>query len=313
MTGKHLILGLAVLVLVGVGAVFLDPTCVVWGYLKGEPFYHNRPVTYWHKTLKDQDPKVQEATFRTFKEGGAAGVPILVALLKEKTASGKDDPSVRLQAVTLLKELGPEARDAVPALVEALKDDDLHVRTVAAATLEPLAPKEATTEVIPNLMALLPAHDAASAAAARTLSRFGPEARPAIPALLEMLKAKDARVRLNAARTLGKIKADAVGAVPDLITMALKDEDPKAREHAAEALGDIGPAASEGVPALIEVVMKDKVARVRRDAARSLGQIGPPAALPAVPALKGLLKDEDKEVREFAAKALRLLGADGTE
>src|SRR5436305_1546545 len=82
-------------------------------------------------------------------------------------------------------------------------------------------------------------------AAARSLRRFGPEAAPAIPALLEALKAKDDEVRYQAAWTVGKIGPAAEEAVPALIA-AMKDENALVREHAAEALGDIGPGAREG-------------------------------------------------------------------
>ncbi|MFQ5794815.1 MAG: HEAT repeat domain-containing protein [Candidatus Bipolaricaulia bacterium] len=46
------------------------------------------------------------------------------------------EPSVRWQAAITLGEIGPDARDAIPALIEALRDEDSRVRQAAAEVLE---------------------------------------------------------------------------------------------------------------------------------------------------------------------------------
>lgn len=48
--------------------------------------------------------------------------------------------------------LGPAAKDAVPALVEALKDNDSAVRSYAASTLGKIGP--AARDAVPALKAL---------------------------------------------------------------------------------------------------------------------------------------------------------------
>jgi HEAT repeat protein len=306
MKRKRLLLGLAVgLPVVLIAAIFLDPTCVLLGYLRGEAFHRGRPTSWWKKALENPAPVVQAETFQNLKGGGQSAARVLVALLGEKSSSGWKSADVRWKAADLLGQVGPDATDTAPALIEALKDEDLHVRTVAATSLGVLKPLP--REAIPNLIALLGSGDRDSVAAARTLSLFGPEARSAIPALVEAMQAKDSEVRWNAIRTLGKIGPEARTAVPALIK-ALKDEDALVREHAAESLGEIGPDAREAVGPLIET-LKDRVARVRRDTARSLGQIGE-AARPAIPRLKELLGDPDKQIRQAVTKALRALGAD---
>ena len=52
-------------------------------------------------------------------------------------ASVKDPLSpIREAAATSLGEIGPGAKDAVPVLRDALKDDDTHVRAAASTALQ---------------------------------------------------------------------------------------------------------------------------------------------------------------------------------
>ena len=63
---------------------------------------------------------------------------------------------------------------------------------------------------------------------------FGPAARSAVPALIDLLKAPDVSVRRSAAVALGKIGPDARSA-PSLAER-LTDSDPQVRKLALEAL-----------------------------------------------------------------------------
>ncbi|MFH1830342.1 MAG: HEAT repeat domain-containing protein [Pseudomonadota bacterium] len=127
--------------------------------------------------------------------------------------------------------------------------------------------------------------------AAYALSKIGPGAKAAIPALIVALKDQNENVRIDASIALGEIGP---AAVPALIEM-LKDPNWLVRSAAAFALGEIGPGAKAAFPALI-ATLKDK--EVDRRAVQALVQIGPAA----VPALFAALKDKD--VRSFAASVL---------
>jgi HEAT repeat protein len=94
--------------------------------------------------------------------------------------------------------------------------------------------------------------------------------------------------------------------VPGLIE-TLKHKDPNMRYHAAKSLGKLGAQAKEAVPALVEA-LRDSDKMVRMGAAYALAGIGPTAA-PALPALKESIKDPEKEVREAAAYALKQIQA----
>src|SRR5689334_9233719 len=88
------------------------------------------------------------------------------------------------------------------------------------------------------------AHPAVQAQGAFGLSRFGAEARTAVPALVEALKSPHALVRQNAALALGQIGPEAAEAVPALVEL-LRDPEWAVRRQAALSLGQMGAAAQE--------------------------------------------------------------------
>jgi HEAT repeat protein len=102
------------------------------------------------------------------------------------------------------------------------------------------------------------------------LSRLGPEARDAVPALIEAMKG-ETLVRENAALALGQIGPEAREAVPTLIEV-LNDPEWTVRRHAAIALGEIGPDAMQAVRNL-EKLRKDPDRLVRRAAEEALAKI----------------------------------------
>ena len=165
-----------------------------------------------------------------------------------------------------------QAEETVPALIAALHDPDVRVRSEAIASLK----------------------------------LFGPRAAPAVPALCSVLREdRDARFRRVAAEALGMIGAPT--AVLRLID-ALEDPDEEVREAVAVALGRIGPRASACIPNLIIHLEREAAASMRIASLRSLvscagGQTTDRDLL--VPALVRVLRrDPDSRVRELAASVL---------
>jgi HEAT repeat protein len=105
------------------------------------------------------------------------------------------------------------------------------------------------------------------------LSRLGPGASPAVPALVEVLHGGNSLVRQNAALALGKIGPDARAAVPELVRM-LRDPDWLLRRQAAIALGEIGP--DDAAAAELKRLKRDLPA-VRHAAEDALAKSSPPA------------------------------------
>lgn len=166
-----------------------------------------------------------------------ASQPDTQALVKKLKST---DPEQRRAAAKEIGELGSGAKDAVPALAGALKDNDKFVRRFAAQSLakigEPAkAARDALATTLKNPNEAREVQEAAAQAlavagkqgvgpladavkngslpssvrtrAADSLGQIGPDAKDAVPALMEALKAQE--VRLNAANALGKIGPDA--------------------------------------------------------------------------------------------------------
>jgi HEAT repeat protein len=170
----------------------------------------------------------------------------------------------------------------------------------AAAGDKPPAPPS-----VPALVQTLnhSADNAARLQALTDLAVCGPQAEPALPNLLRLLRDQDDNFRLNAALALGKLGKPAVPALVKL----LADEDGDVRYHALSALGWVGADAGAAAPAIIKV-FADSDAGLRRKAAEALGRIRPdPDATLAVLIL--VFDDVDETVRDAASAAVARFGA----
>jgi hypothetical protein len=93
-----------------------------------ESLYRNQPTSYWRQKL--QDPiRRKEDPAADLRRGDPDAVPVLIELLKD------DNSIVRQEAILILARIGPAARDAVPALQQALNDPDEQVRARAITAL----------------------------------------------------------------------------------------------------------------------------------------------------------------------------------
>lgn len=205
---------------------------------------------------------------------------------------------------------GADAKDDIAKLVEQLKDKNPSTRAKAARALENIDPS--AREAVPILIdALKEKQDATiPPVAAKALGRLGGSA---VPALTEALEIKDGRVQAYAALALQRIGTDAKPAVPALIEVIKQYKDPahNARLHAIAALGKLGPAAKDAVPTLIEATKeKPPTSAVRLAAVTALGQIGPEAKT-AVPTLIDLLGEEETKAGPLRLEAARALGQIG--
>jgi len=170
---------------------------------------------------------------------------------------------VRLNAAALLKGIGPEAVEATPALVDCL--GDLRVRPEAVEALGRIG-----KPAVPALVTVLKGNDrVARLGAVQALSRIGPSAAEATPALIALLGDPD--VRLEAVRTLGLIGKPAV---PGLVK-ALDDGDEDVRRGAALTLGHIGPDAREATSKLTTLAQTDPSSGVREAAGIAVRRINP--------------------------------------
>ncbi|MEZ2228183.1 MAG: HEAT repeat domain-containing protein [Microcoleus sp.] len=247
--------------------------------------------------LKTNDKKELDATIKKLVKIGEPAIPALIEALQDQNLL------VRRSAAQVLKQI---AGPAIPALAKALKNSDADVRSGGASALGIIGAEAKT--VAPQLVPLLKDSDAkVRKSAASALDNIGVEAKTAVPQLIPLLQDSDPKVRRSAAYVLGNIGVEAKTAVPQLIPL-LKDSDPKVRSSAADALGNIGAEAKTAVSQLFPL-LKDSDANVRSSAASALGNIGVEAKT-AVPQLIPLLQDSDPKVRRSAAYVLGNIGVE---
>ena len=175
------------------------------------------------------------------------------------------DVGQRLAAVSILKEIGPDAERVTLALIEALGDRNPTVREAAASTLQSFGP-----QIVSDLSRVLFGHSTHSvrAGAARALAPLAASDPEVMDSLIRATSDRSSLVRRVSVEVIGQAGEAASDAVPALIE-ALLDEDPNVRASAAIALGWIGPAADAAIPALT-VASLDTVARVAAAAREAL-------------------------------------------
>jgi HEAT repeat protein len=226
----------------------------------------------------------------------------LVSLLKEPRAAR------RLIGVERLAHLGPRAEAALPALIEALEDEDPMVRYAVAGVLPCLVDRPRPA-VVAALLKRMDADPEVSVrlAATRAMADISKVDAAVIPALIDLLDTPwDARkfyIYGQAKNALAEIGPPTIPALIRAMT------EPKPLSHRAvacpNALAEIGPAAKDAVPVLIEA-MKDKTPgthEIRKSAANALEAIGPDAR-EALPVLIESLNDVEGAVRHRVATAI---------
>lgn len=201
-------------------------------------------------------------------------LPALVRALRSNS------PADRVRAAKDVGRLGWLAREALPALVGALHDDDSKVRESAAHAIGSMGP-----EALPTLVGML-AHDDKYVRrnAVWALGKLGPLARPALSELCRALKDSDPRTASGAAQSLGGMGADGADAVPPLAE-AMRGTNIVLCRLAAKALSQIGP------PAIATLIAHLQHADpfVRGESALAIGWVGA-AARAAVPFLARVLR-----------------------
>jgi HEAT repeat protein len=280
------------------------------------------------KLLQDADPAVATRALNSIAEGGAEVISALTEALDHKEArywaclalselgpKAKDAvpaltkvladerPEVRLQAAIALAEIGPEAKSAVPELVKSLNDKFESVRNAALFALGRIGDKSAA-DVIAKLAKSSDA--AGQVLAAWTLARLSPgdkqRLQDAVGLLVGKLGDKDRNVAHMAARGLAELEPSA-----DIIRPAMEKvmagADAETADRIFSAYASLGPRI---VPLAINALQDPSPARKER-AMRVLAKIGPDAA-PAVPELVKILKSGDAKQK---AEALFVLGSIG--
>lgn len=282
------------------------------------------------EALEDQDDAVVKRAIHALAERGEPIVPAMIEALK--------DDRTEFYALLVLHEIGPEAKDAVPAICNIIHEKkEPYQRQEAAMTLGMIGPGAAAA--VPDLITLLDDHAInVQHAAVFALGMIGPPAAPAAESIRKHLEYDDPffwvagawalakifpeneNIEKTAARFLAQMLTDpdehvrrmAAQALLDLepglqITLpaleaALANADPKVVDDALIAIAGLGEAA---VPVLIKALEQPEARSNVAHLARHLGEV----ASPAVPALMAAYNDEqDPQVRTDILFALGEIG-----
>ena len=206
---------------------------------------------------------------------GAADLDGLMKKMKDK------DTDLRRQAAQELSELGPEAKEALPLLIQGLKDSDLFVRRFSA----------------------------------KAIGKIGPEASSALTALRSVaLNPKETKeVQEAAIAALGKLGKGSV----DVLVSTLKDKGKEndVRRKAIESLGDMGADARSALDTLVEALKGETMPKkgttnsgdMRIEVVTAIGQIAnskDDAAIKAIEAIAAA-KGKNKALKSAATDALK--------
>jgi HEAT repeat protein len=176
-----------------------------------------------------------------FKSIGPASVPALVECLRDA------NPEVVRTACTALQQLGPQAREAVPALADLASRSDESSRDAAFLALAGIG-----QDAVDALVRMLRDDDPAVRRwAAMSLSRIGSLTPAAETVLCELADDPHADVRFWVCRALSELDTPTPPAV-DRLVLALQDQDANVRWQAVVSLGRIGtPAAKKAIAGLL--------------------------------------------------------------
>jgi HEAT repeat protein len=275
--------------------------------------------------LDDSDPGVRQRILHAVAEAGPVAVPGLIEALKNEKAV--------YWACVILRDMGPEAKAAVPALTALLKSPRVEVRREAVLALgamqrgassaaNPIAEllddsevQEAATFALGQIGRLPIGVESKIRANAKsdkkllstvslwTVARLYPSdplAKEAAEQLISRLSDSDPFVRTSAARALGTLKLNADITFP-IYERVLANANDETMHLAMDALAAQGP---RSIPRLIFALKRESL---RLPAIYILGKMGPDAEAAAGP-LATLVGDKNTKVASEAALALARIG-----
>lgn len=237
-------------------------------------------------------------------------------------ALGDPSPKVRIKAAEALMQFGPSAEAAVPALLGVLENKDdpgLRHKSVIALGLIHRRPKE----VVPALTKVLKEKDGAPKPSETTLHQaaiaalipFGPDAKGAVPELLERVRPGDKIMTGLCLGALASVKYDPKLFVP-LLVKILKDKDyAEAWTATIGAVEHVGPEASETVPLLRKMFACDgiedrlRVQITRESILLAVGAMGDKATKDDIAWVSKVARDPKmRAIQDTAFRALSRFG-----
>lgn len=251
-----------------------------------DPIFHGRPESDWISGVRYYD----EAQAKQWREFGQEGVQVLIRgldklnhgwdrkyretyrktprFLRRILPQPKPDTthSKRMELVSLLSRLGPDAKEATPIMIETLRNENASVGMIAisffTAGENPDAPlnqldQAQKQELLPLLLAAVQGNNEGLRNNALIALRYYPDEQQAITqVILPLLKDPKPELSLRAVQTLSRVNPDILVS-SSAVTVALdilKNPDPQLACQGASTLGEMHKESSLVVPALLDAV-----------------------------------------------------------
>jgi|ERR1035437_1192236 hypothetical protein len=275
---RHVIALLAIFGIVAIGLAI---------YLRGpsEPAYRGRTLSDWIVATRVHTTVDEEARMAV-RLLASNSIPLLLDWIKRedrptpraRIAEAKDraiaflerhrvikprphsmfidwKESYRSLAQGALAELGPEAKAAIPALIQMLgmKGPTTNDFSPIAGTAYLLLPKMAPASISPLIDSLSSTDLQVYALAAGALGEIGPQARAAIPVVQRRLTDTNVMISVGAARVLGQLGADPAVFMPSVVE-SLRDPDFTFLDYKLEVLLKYKDLAGDAVPVLSRIL-----------------------------------------------------------
>lgn len=248
------------------------------------------------KTLSSAQPDAVSAALQTIAEAGEKAVPFLQAAL--------DHPQAASWACIALSEMGPAAKESVPALTKLLSSKQPNLRLDACMALGAIGPD--AKGALPALAKLVESDPFPGVryAAAFAIGGIATQSSAAESVLEKMSAGDDKFLRTVAAWAMARMdpKNEArLTKATNLLIEGLESGNPAVRLAAVRALQDLRPASDKVGPALV-AALKDADPEVAKNAISALGSMGPQITPQIVDALK------NPELRGYALTILERFG-----
>jgi hypothetical protein len=255
------VVALALVAVLGGLALGLRPT---------DPNFHGKPESFWINSITNGGQMVfvvnsdgsEGVSFPTWEGFGPEGVTLLVKALRKGTgawdrfyfkhwpklppllrrwlAKPVDESELRCQSMLILSVMGSDARIALPALVQALHDENDDVRGSALYNLSLLLPgmREQKVSLLPQLLdATRDAYPRARRMALICLGEYPDQASKVVPLVVNALNDSDMQVRDDAIRSLTRLNEQGANkAVVPALCKLLQDGNAQLRKAATNAL-----------------------------------------------------------------------------
>jgi HEAT repeat protein len=276
--------------------------------------------------LQDPDPAVRLRVMTAIANVGARAVPALIAAL--------DNDKAAYWACVVLRDIGPAAKDAVPALTKKLQHKDPEIRREAILALG--AMEAAATSAVGPIAAAVKDENTCGAATF-ALGRIGQIPSDILPTIQANAKSDDKVLSIASLWALARVHPEdkeLFRQVAEQLIPRLKDPNELVRKTAANAMLSLPPApeiampiwektfqnaddatirhalaalSAQGAPAVPRLVAALKNQKARGYVIFALGEMGKTAA-PATEALGVLVDDKDPIIAQEASIALAKIG-----